>query len=79
MLLCARLTLLYSRIFVIGPSHHVYTEKMNISGANILETPLGNLVVDNEVRGNLVSTGLFDVMNSQVDLDEHSLEMQVID
>jgi hypothetical protein len=66
-----------SRIFVIGPSHHVYTERMNITGANILETPLGNLVVDTEARQNLIASGLFDVMNSSVDSEEHSLEMQV--
>lgn len=50
---------------------------MNISGANILETPLGNLSVDHDVRRNLLATGLFDIMNSEVDSDEHSLEMQV--
>ena len=66
-----------SRIFVLGPSHHVYIERMNITGANILQTPLGNLIVDTNIRTTLLSTGLFDIMPPDVDCDEHSLEMQV--
>jgi hypothetical protein len=62
---------------VIGPSHHVYSERLNLSGASVLETPLGNLNVDHDVRRDLMATGLFDVMSSEVDADEHSLEMQV--
>ena len=50
---------------------------MNITGADILETPLGNLLVDTEVRQNLISSGFFDVMTPSVDSEEHSLEMQV--
>jgi AmmeMemoRadiSam system protein B len=57
----------------------VYSERLNLSGANVLETPLGNLNVDHDVRRDLMATGLFDLMTSEVDADEHSLEMQVSD
>lgn len=50
---------------------------MNITGANILETPVGNLTVDATIRASLLSTGLFEIMPPSVDCDEHSLEMQV--
>mmetsp|Transcript_12612 Transcript_12612/g.13020 ORF Transcript_12612/g.13020 Transcript_12612/m.13020 type:complete len:250 (+) Transcript_12612:55-804(+) len=65
-----------SRVFILGPSHHVYVEKMNITGANILETPVGNLNVDTTIRTSLLSTGLFEVTHPDVDCEEHSLEMQ---
>lgn len=49
---------------------------MNITGANILETPIGNIMVDNTIRSSLISTGLFEITPPDVDCEEHSLEMQ---
>eukprot|EP00980_Cylindrotheca_fusiformis_P002106 scaffold473_cov132-Cylindrotheca_fusiformis.AAC.11 len=65
-------------ILVLHPSHHVYLEGCAISGATILETPLGNLQVDDELRNELLERGnkLFSVMNQKVDEHEHSGEMQ---
>lgn len=66
-----------SRIFVIGPSHHVYAEKMCISGASRMDTPFGSLMVDEAIRSELVASGMFDMMSKEMDEDEHSLEMQL--
>ncbi len=68
---------MFRRIFVLGPSHHFYTERMNLSGVDLVETPFGDLSVDTAIRQELLSTGLYDLMNASDDIDEHSLEMQV--
>ena len=47
-----------------------------ISGASIIETPLGNLRVDDKLREQLLSTNKFSVMECNVDEEEHSGEMQ---
>ena len=47
-----------------------------ISGASIIETPLGNLRVDDKLREQLLSTNKFSVMECSVDEEEHSGEMQ---
>eukprot|EP00602_Paraphysomonas_sp_CaronLab_P002561 CAMPEP_0185018602 /NCGR_PEP_ID=MMETSP1103-20130426/1268_1 /TAXON_ID=36769 /ORGANISM="Paraphysomonas bandaiensis, Strain Caron Lab Isolate" /LENGTH=263 /DNA_ID=CAMNT_0027548459 /DNA_START=135 /DNA_END=926 /DNA_ORIENTATION=+ len=67
----------YSRVFIFGPSHHVYLKRLCISGASVLETPVGNLTVDEAVRSDLLRTGAFDVMSKRDDEEEHSLEMQL--
>jgi AmmeMemoRadiSam system protein B len=65
------------RIFVLGPSHHYYLTGCAISGHALLETPLGDLVVDRATNDELMSTGLFEVMSEEVDSDEHSIEMHL--
>jgi AmmeMemoRadiSam system protein B len=67
-------------ILVLHPSHHVYLDGCAVSGASVLETPVGNLTVDDELRreilnlkGGSTSVG---VMRQGVDEREHSGEMQ---
>jgi len=64
-------------IIILGPSHHVYFTKPQISSVNVLETPLGNLTVNNLIRDELLSTGLFDSCPLDVDEAEHSIEMHL--
>jgi len=45
-------------------------------GAAKIETPLGNLEVDNQLREQLLLTGKFTTMKRSEDEDEHSGEMQ---
>jgi predicted class III extradiol MEMO1 family dioxygenase len=74
------------RIIVLHPSHHVYLENAAISNATALETPLGNLAVDEELRASLLSEyggkkgegGLFRLMKQREDEEEHSGEMQYV-
>jgi AmmeMemoRadiSam system protein B len=63
-------------VLVLHPSHHVYLEGCAISGATSLETPLGDLSVDDSLRSELLNTGEFTVMDKETDENEHSGEMQ---
>lgn len=44
------------RVFVLGPSHHVYIDGGAITCATHLATPVGNLVVDAAVVSELMRT-----------------------
>jgi len=46
------------------------------TGASAIETPLGNLNVNDNLRTRLLATGKFSIMEKQVDEEEHSGEMQ---
>ncbi|KAJ1910641.1 hypothetical protein H4219_006159 [Mycoemilia scoparia] len=63
------------RVFLLGPSHHVYLEDCALSSCDEWETPLGNLIIDNQIIGELYKTGHFRKMDKDVDEEEHSLEM----
>lgn len=65
------------RIFVVGPSHHVYLKSCAVSGASVCETPVGDLQVDEAVRAELLRSPLFQRMDQSVDEDEHSIEMHL--
>lgn len=66
-----------SRIFILGPSHHVRLNGIALSPASIYETPLGDLTIDKAVYDELYETGLFEEMTLKTDEDEHSLELQL--
>mmetsp|Transcript_9518 Transcript_9518/g.28372 ORF Transcript_9518/g.28372 Transcript_9518/m.28372 type:complete len:360 (-) Transcript_9518:579-1658(-) len=42
-------------ILVLHPSHHVYVDGCAVSGASTIETPLGNLPVDSELRDEILA------------------------
>lgn len=71
-----------TQILILHPSHHVYLDGCAVSGATQLETPLGNLMVDDELRQEILELGsprrssVFEVMEKSVDEHEHSGEMQ---
>ncbi|EPQ27526.1 uncharacterized protein PFL1_05064 [Pseudozyma flocculosa PF-1] len=65
------------RVFILGPSHHVYLDGCALSKCDEYETPLGNLVIDKDMTAELASTGEFSTMSQSVDEDEHSLEMHL--
>lgn len=66
------------RIFILGPSHHYHTKSCEMSDFSIYETPVGNLDLDVKVIADLKKSGLFlKTMNSKIDHDEHSIEMQL--
>uniref|UniRef100_A0A6G1SF44 Protein MEMO1 n=1 Tax=Aceria tosichella TaxID=561515 RepID=A0A6G1SF44_9ACAR len=66
-----------SRIFILGPSHHVRINGIALSPASIYQTPLGDLTVDRQVYDELFATNLFEEMTLQTDEEEHSLELQL--
>eukprot|EP01103_Thecamoeba_quadrilineata_P017493 TRINITY_DN6233_c0_g1_i1.p1 TRINITY_DN6233_c0_g1~~TRINITY_DN6233_c0_g1_i1.p1 ORF type:complete len:297 (+),score=43.52 TRINITY_DN6233_c0_g1_i1:14-904(+) len=65
------------RIFLLGPSHHSYFETGGFSPASELQTPLGNLLVDRELIGELSKTKAFIDLSRKVDEQEHSLELHM--
>jgi len=66
-----------SRVFVLGPSHHVSIDGCALTKAKELETPFGNLIVDVELNKELEKTGRFTRMSKDVDEEEHSIEMEL--
>lgn len=81
------------RIFVLGPSHHVYLAGCALSQASHYATPLGQLVVDTSVVSGLMvhqdstdddadgyadaDAPLFELMSTRVDEAEHSIELHL--
>jgi AmmeMemoRadiSam system protein B len=69
-----------THILVLHPSHHEYLDGCAVSGATQLESPLGNLLVDDELRNEILkmksSGSSFTIMEQGVDEREHSGEMQ---
>lgn len=65
-------------MLVLHPSHHVHLRGCAVSGASRLKTPLGDLLVDDDLRQEILSlrNPSFTVMKKQVDENEHSGEMQ---
>lgn len=64
-------------ILVLHPAHHVYLQGCAVSGASVLETPIGNLTVDDALRKEILALSpKFSVMDSSTDDEEHSGEMQ---
>ncbi|KAI9838744.1 MAG: hypothetical protein M1837_002342 [Sclerophora amabilis] len=65
------------RIFLLGPSHHVYLSGCALSQCSTYDTPLGSLTIDHATIEELHRTGKFEKMSTQTDEEEHSLEMQL--
>ncbi|PWN52338.1 UPF0103-domain-containing protein [Violaceomyces palustris] len=65
------------RVFILGPSHHVYLDGCALSKCDEYETPLGNLKLDKQTITELASTKEFSTMSLQTDEDEHSIEMHL--
>ncbi|KAL9932105.1 hypothetical protein V8E36_009166 [Tilletia maclaganii] len=65
------------RVFVLGPSHHVYLDGCALSACDEYETPVGSLPLDKQMLKELAATGKFSQMSLQTDEDEHSIEMHL--
>lgn len=66
-----------SRIFILGPSHHVCLSGCALTACSLYRTPLYDLVVDKHINRELNATGSFEVMDLKTDEDEHSIEMHL--
>ncbi|RHZ56488.1 hypothetical protein Glove_401g15 [Diversispora epigaea] len=65
------------RVFILGPSHHVYITGCALSKCTKYQTPLGNLTLDTDVINDLRKTGHFEEMTQEIDEEEHSIEMHL--
>ncbi|CAM9512865.1 unnamed protein product, partial [Ascophyllum nodosum] len=64
-------------VFILGPSHHVHLRGCAVSTASCLETPIGDLPINQDITNALLATGQFEAMTAGVDEDEHSIEMHL--
>lgn len=81
------------RVFILGPSHHVYLDGCDLSQCKTYQTPIGDLPVDVESTpfehrsecdthfllaiAELKKSGKFGVMSVETDEDEHSIELHL--
>ncbi|KAF3101643.1 hypothetical protein TWF102_004882 [Orbilia oligospora] len=65
------------RVFILGPSHHIYINGCAVSSHGAYATPLGPLPIDTKATLDLIKTNSFSFMNQVVDSDEHSIEMHL--
>ena len=65
------------RIFLLGPSHHVYLETCALSPFDTYRTPLGDLPLDTAMIEELAKSKQFRTMSAVTDQDEHSLELHL--
>ncbi|KAI5809850.1 MEMO1 family [Peziza echinospora] len=65
------------RVFILGPSHHHYFSACAVSNFKTYATPLGSLVIDQEINKKLIQEGGFKTMSPEVDEAEHSIEMHL--
>ncbi|CAL1695927.1 unnamed protein product [Somion occarium] len=65
------------RVFILGPSHHVYLDGCALSQCVEYATPIGNLPIDVDVVQQLRNTGKFSDMSIETDEDEHSIELHL--
>lgn len=71
----------YKTIVVLHPAHHVYLDACAVSGASRIDTPLGNMVVNDTLRQRMLQLNntnkniQFSTMDQPTDEEEHSGEM----
>lgn len=65
------------RVFILGPSHHLYIQGCALSGCEEYETPIGNLPLDLDTIKELRATNQFEALAQEDDEAEHSLEMHL--
>ncbi|GMF51464.1 hypothetical protein B5S33_g1284 [[Candida] boidinii] len=68
------------RIFIMGPSHHVYYKNnVMLTGFDSYATPFGDIPVDKSTIKELVKLdkSMFKIMDEEMDEDEHSFEMHM--
>ncbi|KAK0245772.1 MEMO1 family [Armillaria nabsnona] len=70
-------TKLIKRVFILGPSHHLYIQGCALSGCEEYETPIGNLPLDLDTIKELRATNQFEALAQEDDEAEHSLEMHL--
>lgn len=65
------------RVFVLGPSHHVYLRGCALTACASYATPLGPIAIDSATTEALRETGLFETMALDTDEEEHSIELHL--
>ena len=64
-------------VFVLGPSHYVPLSHCSVTKFKSVETPFGDIPVNEAVVSELLATKKFSQLDPDTDVEEHSLEMQL--
>lgn len=67
----------FKRVFLLGPSHHVYIPGCALPCSAEYQTPIGDISVDLETVRALSETSKFYQLDKDAEEDEHSLEMHL--
>jgi len=67
----------YSRIIILGVSHHAYFSKAAIFDQGLWKTPLGSVAIDEDFANSLINQSNLLEANLEVHKEEHSLEVEV--
>ncbi|KAK6349218.1 hypothetical protein TWF730_009970 [Orbilia blumenaviensis] len=67
------------RVFILGPSHHIYLDGCALTSHSTYDTPLGPLTIDTAANTALLqkASSKFSIMSQTADSDEHSIEMHL--
>ena len=68
----------FDRVVILGPSHHEYFNGCGLTPFEMFATPFGDVKVDtNYINKLLKIKGLFFTLSESIDLNEHSIEMEM--
>jgi MEMO1 family protein len=67
----------FSRVFLLGPSHHAYIKGCYLPCSSVYSTPIGDIPVDLPIISQLQSTNQFGILKKREEEKEHSLEMHL--
>ena len=68
----------YNRIVILGPSHHEYFQGCGLTSFEKFETPFGQINVDTKYNKKLMNKNkVFFEVSKSVDINEHSIEMEL--
>ena len=68
----------YNRVVVLGPSHHEYFQGCGLTSFEKYDTPFGEINIDIKyIKKLLKKSDLFFEVNKSVDINEHSIEMEL--
>lgn len=67
----------YTRVFIIGTSHHVYLNGASLYNLGDFKTPLGIVEVDTSLTNQLISKFNFFESSVEAHKQEHSIEVQL--
>lgn len=65
------------RVFILGPAHRVFTNKVILSDSDYYQTPLGNIPIDKEVVSELLKSSSLFKVDENILLPEHSVQIQL--
>ena len=64
-------------VVLLGPSHHEYLQGCALPWADTYKTPIGDILIDQEIVASLATTGHYQKLSMKAERAEHSLEMQL--